>query len=112
MGLREGLKLVNLRGWENIMIEIDNDALVKILNKDTAPDHSDTSMVTECLHLMANLRRVKILHVFTKGNKCADRLVNLGQDADRGTSVLEEPPDSIIDLLQADARGARTRRIA
>lgn len=50
-------------------------------------------------------------HVYREGNKCVNRLANLGQQGMWGVTILDEPTDGIKGLLGDDAGRALMRRI-
>lgn len=110
-GLREGLRLARNQGFTNITVEMDSVAVVQVLTRDEGTPMISNGLVADCKLLMSQFRNVKITHIYREGNTCPDFLANMGQNAPHGTTVLEAPPDDLIELLQREASGlAYSRR--
>nr|BAF36311.1 hypothetical protein [Ipomoea trifida] len=48
---------------------------------------------------MRDFRSIKITHILREGNQSADFLANLGQNSDWGTTILDDPPEGLRELL-------------
>nr|GLL31602.1 hypothetical protein Itr_chr07CG11750 [Ipomoea trifida] len=64
----------------------------------------------DCKSLVQHFHEINIMHVLREGNQCADFLANLGQTFAWGTTVLNRPPEGMIELLDRDAHGAALSR--
>lgn len=53
-------------------------------------------------------KNCRFIHTLREGNKYADWLANLGQDANWGTTILDDPPDGLVSFLRSDAGGSLT----
>lgn len=109
-GLREGLRLAKERGFHNVEVKIDAEAVVKAITTDNGDDQCDNTLICECRELLGSGIFTIFSHTLKEGNKCADWLANLGHTNEWGTVVYDCPPRVMEDLLQLDVAGAVTRR--
>lgn len=80
-GLREGLWLITKRGWNRVIIELDSETIVKTILDDTPTIGNVEIMIADCKRMINKMGTdVKIGHGLREGNKCANRLANLGQN--------------------------------
>lgn len=110
-GLREGLKLARYKHIDRIIIEMDSEATIKLMVGDTEEEDIQGAIIKDYKIFASKFERIKYTHTWREVNKCADWLANLGQLGDWGTTILEEPPDGLFQLLYEDARGAMTRKV-
>lgn len=107
-GLRDGLKLVKERGLNQIIIELDSEAVTKALADQSYSDIHGGTLLRDYRELLKSVRDYRINHTLREWNKCVDWLANQGQLREWGMTILEDPQDGIISLLQAKAGGALT----
>lgn len=107
-GLREGLIVARNHDFNNIVAETDSEAVAQTLNKEE--DHSLNTLIADCRDLLGHFQNAEVTHVYREGNQCADYLANLAQSAHWGTSLLDSPPDGILNLLHRDSQGVTTSR--
>lgn len=109
-GVREGLRIAKIHGFDKIILEADSEAMIQALENDSAPTSHVNTLVKECKHIMKQFHTIKLCHIFREGNQCADFLANQGQQAVWGTSILDHPPDDMRDLLLRDSQCVATCR--
>ncbi|XP_019167697.1 PREDICTED: uncharacterized protein LOC109163410 [Ipomoea nil] len=110
-GLREGLRLAYDRGLSKVIFELDSEPVVAVMCGDKIAEECSSSILKDCKILATSMIQVIFRHTLREGNKCADHLVNLGQNGDWGTTWLDIPPLSLNPLLAADAFGASAARV-
>nr|BAF36312.1 hypothetical protein [Ipomoea trifida] len=68
------------------------------------------TLISDCRALMRDFRSIKITHILREGNQSADFLANLGQNSDWGTTILDDPPEGLRELLVRDSHGVAASR--
>ncbi|KAL4278446.1 hypothetical protein GQ457_03G003940 [Hibiscus cannabinus] len=89
------------KGFRRIIIEVDNLDVVRALKEDRRLGH----ICTLILHIQMLLRRsweVRVLHVLRRDNSVADRLAKLANTDSNCVMYFEDPPPSIVQILQRD----------
>lgn len=110
-GLREGLRIARDLNIKKVVTEMDSEAVINLMREDQ--DHVDTwgTLLNDCKAIAASLEEVDYSHVLRDGNSCVDWLANYDQLMSWGTTILEQPLDGFVNLLQEDAGGQLIRRI-
>ncbi|KAI9081098.1 hypothetical protein K1719_036857 [Acacia pycnantha] len=72
---------------------------------------ANSSFVNRIQGLLNRDWRVTIIHVYREVNKCADFLATYALNLVEGIHFLQEPPETMIDLLQADNAGEGSARM-
>nr|GMD45741.1 uncharacterized protein LOC109147779 [Ipomoea batatas] len=62
-------------------------------------------------HLLNQLDGFELVHIFREGNQCADKLANMGGNAQWATTILNLPPDEVKGILYRDTKSVAARRI-
>lgn len=88
-GLREGLKLVKERGFHNVEVEMDANAVVKAINNYARADQEASFLLSDCVNLLDDITFLGVTHTLREGNKCANFLANHGHSTTWGTTVLD-----------------------
>lgn len=86
-------------------LELDAKALVNALNNPLFSNSVISSLFEDCKQLVAQISHVSIKHSYREGNRCADRLANLGLSQDMKFVIHYCPPVDLIPLVEADCRG-------
>ncbi|XP_031120505.1 uncharacterized protein LOC116023644 [Ipomoea triloba] len=109
-GFREGLMVAKAPGFDKIKAETDSESLKQALESRSDSSLTASTLIADCLHLMGHFTYIEVTHVLREDNQCADFLANLGQEASWGTTLLENPPDSVRELLVRDSHSVATSR--
>lgn len=110
-GLREGLRLLRDRGCSKVEVELDSKAVVDIMTDAMRHVDDEDTLIVDCRYLSSSFFGIKYKHSLREGNTCADFLASMGQTVNCDTTVLEDPPEGILGLLEADIKGIGSRRI-
>nr|GMC80045.1 LINE-type retrotransposon LIb DNA [Ipomoea batatas] len=110
-GLREGLRLCLERGIRWVKVKMNSKAIVDLMNKDGGVEEDLCTLLEDCMDMVSKFDGIIFAHIFREGNKCADRLANLAQGNNWGTSVLDDPLGDLAALLDQDAGDASSCRI-
>ncbi|KAL4279654.1 hypothetical protein GQ457_03G035040 [Hibiscus cannabinus] len=89
------------KGFRRIIIEVDSLDVIRVLKEDRRQGH----ICTLILHIQMLLRRsweVRVLHVLRCDNSVVDRLAKLANSDSTCVKYFEDPPPSIVQILQKD----------
>lgn len=108
-----GLKLATMKNLQNVMVECDSSAAVRLLNQLKSDGITDAGsvLIANIGREMAKIPRLIISHVYREGNICADALANIACVQDDLFTVLDNPPAMMGDLLIRDVIGAAQPRL-
>lgn len=109
-GLRDGLRLLDGKGFSRVVVELDSEAVITVF-KEGIESESRAALAHDCIKIAKRNKIEFFQHVIQEENKCADWLANLGQTGSWGTTFWESPTEGIRPLLGADASGARVQRV-
>nr|GMD79395.1 LINE-type retrotransposon LIb DNA [Ipomoea batatas] len=110
-GLCEGLSIAKTRGFLKIIAETDSLSTVQVLGNEEDPSLDANTLVSDCKTLVKSFQEIRIVHVLREGNPCADYLANFGQHLARGTSLLDDPPQGLQELLIRDSHNIAISRL-
>ncbi|OIT23184.1 hypothetical protein A4A49_57177, partial [Nicotiana attenuata] len=110
LALKSGLQLALDKKLVDIEIETDATDVISLLNNDTCSIY--TNLVIECRSLLRKLQNPPIRHNFREGNKVAHFLANNGykQPVSSTPHLMEQPPYSILQVLEKDKTGGTYSR--
>lgn len=109
-GLREGLRLCLSLNIQQIEIEMDSAVIVNKLQDQNRANQVLSTLMVDCQRLLQQFRVVHITHIYREGNSVADRLANMGQTSQIGTTILQAPPQEVSLLLSRDKSGHTVAR--
>ncbi|CAL5377310.1 unnamed protein product [Camellia sinensis] len=85
----------------DVLIETDVENVVLHINNTTTSNYLYRALLEDIKFLMQRCN-CAVSHILREGNKCADRLANMGVNHGGNLEVLENPPSEIANLLVAD----------
>lgn len=109
-GFREGLIIAKSHGFDKVVAETDSEALKHVMEAGGEQSMATNTLISDCRALMRDFRSIKITHILREGNQSADFLANLGQNSDWGTTILDDPPEGLRQLLVRDSHGVAASR--
>jgi hypothetical protein len=56
-------------------------------------------------HLMDEPWEIRITHVYREANRCANMLANMRSEGVSGIAYFENPPPSVVQIVENDVRG-------
>ena len=106
-GIFLGLKLAISLGITKLIVEVDSQIAIYLLYKSTSLLHFGDSLVSQIGTMLKHFQQVKILHLFRKGNACANWLANWVVQPNNvvDNHVLDSPPIGLFPLLSWDHIG-------
>lgn len=103
-----GVQTTLTKGFTDVTLESDSQDLIEWLKNNSnyiRPEHPLENILFRTQQMLASLNRFQIIHTFREGNLCADHLTHLAVASPIGVTVLEQPPASLLSLLELDVAG-------
>jgi len=72
---------------------------------------SISSILEDCKLLVSQIPQTRIKHYYREANRCADRLARKGVELNESLVVYDNPPLDILNVVEADIRGACLDRL-
>lgn len=88
-----------------IIIETDSKKAYSFVKKGYRESAASNVIVRRCLELLFRDWEMELSHIFREMNEVADGLCKLLLRRELSYHLLDEPPSSVMGLLEADSRG-------
>jgi ribonuclease HI len=109
-GVYEGLSLAYRMRFKYVELEVDSEAVVRVLKKGCSENFAGCSLLHRIRQLMKKAWHVDVFHIYREANMCADALANLGCSQDFNFEFFDCCPSSIRDMYNLDMMGNTTPR--
>jgi ribonuclease HI len=110
-GVVEGLRYAYRLGFKQIELNIDSEAVVRVIKNGTSNSAMGSSLLKHIKNLLAMDWIVEISHTYREANKCADVLANIGCSLSYDVVFYDSCPDNISDIYVSDTQGSSTPRL-
>lgn len=110
-GILVGLQVAWDRGIQKLWIESDSLTSVNLVKRGCSLTQTYYNLVQSILELCGRSWQVHITHSHREGNRVADILANDGACSGFYTTVLNSPPQHIVNTLRDDTSGASMPRL-
>lgn len=110
-GLKEWLPQAKNKDLSNLVVELEAEAVVKIMQNKEEVVYDLPPLITDCISLLNQVGISTVSNVLREWNKCANTFTNIGQGEEWGTVTFDSPPNNLKDLLHADERNAWTQNL-
>jgi ribonuclease HI len=110
-GVLEGLHYVKRLGFTKIELNIDSEAVVRVVRTGRSQSAAGSVLVEQISKMMALDWEVEVRHTYREANKCADALANYGCMSRDDSQLFTCCPDFIKNLFDADNLGISTPRL-
>lgn len=101
----QGLILSWNNGWKYIMVESDSSLAINMLKQNSTNPSRHLPLIVAIKDLCARSWQVRFEHTYQETNKVADLLSKKARGSLDGVSILNDPPDEILILLEDDRNG-------
>ncbi|XP_031101857.1 uncharacterized protein LOC116005761 [Ipomoea triloba] len=99
--LFKGIQMAKLLGARKVCFESDSKTIVNVITNDSACDSFTDNVLFACKKELANIQAWHLAFIPRELNTAADHLAKLAASR-KGTTVLHQPPESILQCLQDD----------
>jgi ribonuclease HI len=110
-GVYEGLRQVYRLGFRKVELNIDSEAVVRVLKRGSSSSSSGCSLLKRIWKLLEEDWLVEISHTYREANKCADALANIGCSLVSNCVFYDRCPAQIMDMYEFDLLGNSTSRL-
>jgi ribonuclease HI len=110
-GILEGLRYVKSMGFTKIELNIDSEAVVRVVQTGRSQSTAGGVLVEQISKMMSLDWEVEVRHTYREANKCADALANYGCMSRVDIQFFTCCPDFIKELFVADSLGISTPRL-
>jgi ribonuclease HI len=110
-GVYEGLRQAYRLGFRKVELNIDSEAVVRVLKKGSSTSASGCSLLKRIRNLLQKNWFIEVSHTYRKANKCADALANIGCTLATECVFYDRCPAQIIDMYKFDLQGNSTPRL-
>jgi ribonuclease HI len=110
-GVLEGLRYVKRLGFTKIELNIDSEAVVRVVQTGRSQSVAGSVLVEQIYKMMSLDWEVEVRHTYREANKCADALANYGCMSRADIQFFTCCPNFIKDLFVADNLGISTPRL-
>ncbi|PNY12420.1 ribonuclease H [Trifolium pratense] len=110
-GVLEGLRYVHHIGFTMVELNIDSEAVVKVVKARQLGSSSGAALVKQIWRMLDMNWKVEISHTYREANKCADALANLGSTLDKELIFFDDCPSHIREICTADRLGITNPRL-
>jgi ribonuclease HI len=110
-GVVEGLRFAHCLGFKKVELNIDSEAVVRVVNNGTSSSVMGYSLLKRIRTLLAMDWTVEITHMYCEANKCADGMANLGCSLSYDVMYFDSCAAQISELYHADMVGNTNPRL-
>ncbi|KAG8478486.1 hypothetical protein CXB51_028213 [Gossypium anomalum] len=100
-GILDGLKLIQCRGHDNVIIHSDSLEVVKAIHENVLKN-STSALLRRIHRILSQERQWIIRHTPREENKSADYLAKLALGRKEDFHLIKSPPDEMLVYLEAD----------
>ena len=98
------MKLVVGMGVQRLIVELDAKVVVSLITSTGGANKPYLSLLNDCKYLLSRFLQTRVVHVFRKGNRCADALARLGSSMVEDFLVFDNPPSlDVLYFVNTDA---------
>ncbi|KAK5818499.1 uncharacterized protein LOC108477987 [Gossypium arboreum] len=100
-GILDGLKLIQRRGHNNVIIHSDSLEVVKAIHE-CGSKGSTSAMIRRIHRILSQESQWILRHISRENNYYADYLAKLAFEREEDLHLFESPPDEVLDSLKSD----------
>ncbi|GLT77217.1 hypothetical protein SLA2020_488250 [Shorea laevis] len=104
-GCREGLKLANSLGIQQLVFEMDSLLAIQLIQNQQVSARPTSGLLTNIFVLIDSFSNCLVQHTLREGNSAAAFMASMGHDLALGTKLFPTPPVGIHMILQSDYTG-------
>lgn len=109
--LRDGLQTCINLNLAAVEVELDAKILLGWLSGQHNANKAHSLLITDCRNLLTRIPRVRMLHCYSEGNQCADKLARIGGAQQEVFKTFFSPPSDVGLLLYFYEIGAYHERL-
>ncbi|KAF7842293.1 Ribonuclease H protein [Senna tora] len=107
----EGLKLAKLLQCNNLIVESDSLAAMKLINSNDCGNlHQFSTLIRICRAILLDFSEVKVVHIYREGHACADTLAKQALVSKSPLMYFVNLPPCISSPFEADLFGIKFSR--
>lgn len=101
-GIFTGLQLAWMKGFRHICIETDSTASIDLIGKGCTTGHPLFPLIHNINELRSREWTVELRRCYRENNGAVDWLASFALRRQLDTMILEDPPDSLLSILERD----------
>ncbi|XP_050216415.1 uncharacterized protein LOC126667478 [Mercurialis annua] len=110
-GALDGLNLAWSRGHKQVILEMDSKLAVDAITNEDLTINANTNLLWAIRDLLKRNWHIQVCHIYREGNRCADRLANIGFSHPLGLALHENQVDDVSSILVDDIAGVSLPRM-
>ncbi|KAH1082225.1 hypothetical protein J1N35_021986 [Gossypium stocksii] len=101
LGILDGLKLVQSRGHNNVIIHSDSLEVIRAIHEN-ASRTSSSALIRRIHRILSHESQWLLRYTPRDDNRCADYFAKLAFNREKDLCLYEYPPSDVLELLKSD----------